>query len=95
MTQLMKQSEGQVLLQGDIDFDSVVALRNEGFALLDQQTQLAVDCSAVGRAGSAAAALFIAWLRYAKSQQKDFQLVNMPPHLQRVLKVSGLGSLIS
>lgn len=94
MTQLMKQSDGHFILHGDIDFESVVALQTEGFALLEEGGQVTVDFSQVGRTGSAAAALLIAWLRYAKTRQTDLQLTNMPAHLQRVLRVSGLGALI-
>lgn len=95
MTQLMKQSDGVVMLVGDIDFASVVALEKEGLALLQNSPALCIDFSETGRTGSAAGALLIAWLRYARAQQKVLQLRNMPLHLQRVLKVSGLGSLIS
>jgi phospholipid transport system transporter-binding protein len=94
MTQLTIQSNGHALLTGDIDFASVTALQQEGFALLAAHSELTVDFSAVGRSGSAAAALLIAWLRCAKAEQKVLHLVNMPANLQRVLRVSGLAELI-
>ncbi len=66
---------------GSINFNTVVALRNLGDAIIKTESKLCFDFKDVTHADSSALALLLAWLRLAKQQDKPLSFINLPESL--------------
>ncbi|MDQ0797815.1 STAS domain-containing protein [Streptomyces sp. B1I3] len=80
---------------GEIDVDSVPALRTRALEVIRQgRPHLVLDVAAVGFCDSSGLNAMIAILRYAKDRHGSLSLAGAPPHLTRLLDVTGVGDLI-
>ncbi|MEU1125411.1 STAS domain-containing protein [Streptomyces sp. NPDC005899] len=80
---------------GEIDVDSAPALRTKALELIRQgRAHLVLDLAAVGFCDSSGLNAMIAILRYAKDRHGSLSLAGSPPHVTRLLDVTGVGELI-
>ncbi len=81
---------------GDLSFDSVVEVEQEGFTVINEGgKQVSLDLSQVQACSSAAMALLLSWLRYASKQQKSLVFSGMPASLRAMIKGAQLDSLFT
>jgi phospholipid transport system transporter-binding protein len=78
-------------VSGDITPDNVVAIRNEGDRLINQQNQhLVVDLSGLGAAHSVVLSMLLCWMRLARSRKQQLCLEGAGERLRSLAALSGL-----
>jgi phospholipid transport system transporter-binding protein len=85
---------GSYRLQGPLVFDSVPDLYAGLVGKLRESGDLTIDLSGVTRADSAGMALLVEWQRLARAEGGKVKLVNMPPQVVRMVRVTGLEELL-
>jgi len=95
MSCTLRQLENQHwLLEGEIDFHSVIALRDAGEALLREADQaLQFDFSGVRQTNTAALSLLLCWSRLAQQRGLTVGFHRLPAELHSMAAVSELESL--
>lgn len=87
---------GQLKVQGELDFSTVLKVRRAGEQLIAVGPEtIEVDFSGVHASGSAAVSLMMCWLRAACRDSKAIHFTGLPEPLQRVIAVSGLSEHLS
>ncbi|MFI2781288.1 STAS domain-containing protein [Streptomyces sp. ALB3] len=80
---------------GEIDVDSAPVLRTRALELIRQgRPHLVLDMAPVGFCDSSGLNTMISILRYAKDRHGSLTLAAPPPHLTRLLDVTGVAELI-
>lgn len=91
----MYLEDGQARVEGQIDYHTVVHLRDEGEAMMRQHpADLTIDFAAVDKVNTAALALLLSWQRTAKELGQDLHFINVPPSLTAIAQMSDLESLL-
>lgn len=93
-SQLIKESDDCYCVQGSLTFDTVDALYKESLPLFRPLKVLTFNLSGVTTFDSAAMALLLAWLRYAKAQRKVVAFRQAPVELESLLKENKLDGII-
>lgn len=83
-----------LVVSGDINFETAVGLWDESLPLLSNCKQLSFDFSQVKSVNSAALALLLEWLKYAKEQNKLVSFNQLPQQLFSIAKVAGVEKLL-
>jgi phospholipid transport system transporter-binding protein len=95
MTVLEQQSDGRMLLTGELSFTTVLTLLQQGLNYLKSHQQDCIfDLSAVSYSNSAGLALLMAWFRAAQQQQKRLTFVALPQQLMAMVKVTDLQEIL-
>ena len=83
-----------LMLSGELTFDTVNSVRQQGMGLLSSDGPDIIDLKGVTHSDSAGIALLLEWLREAKRLNKHIHFINMPQQMQAIAKVSGLQELL-
>lgn len=95
-SQLVEQSPANWLVKGDINFDSVIALRRQGVDAVRQASPVCrFDFSGVGSVNTMALSLILCWSRAAKQAGIELQLSHVPAALHAIAELSDLQSLLA
>lgn len=86
--------EGRYQVSGRLGFETVPEIWKKSLAVLDDGAASVIDLGAVTQVDSAALALVIEWLRWARSHGKQLGLVNMPEALRALARISEVESLL-
>ena len=93
--QLVENEDGSWLLQGELDFDSVLSvLQHAGVNMLGKSPRR-VDLKGVSRADSAGLALLVEWLRESEIAGNSIEFVNVPAQLLSIARVCGLDDILA
>jgi phospholipid transport system transporter-binding protein len=84
---------GCIQVSGALNFATVSDLWNESLAYLNKESELKFDFAGVTQANSAALALLLEWVKFAKQRGKSISFYQLPEQLQSIAKVSGVGGL--
>lgn len=87
-------NQGCLFVSGNLDFKTVVNLWAESLPLLLQCRELKFDLSGVAHANSAAIALLLEWLKYAKQYHKSIIFSGLPSQLRSIAAVLGVEKLL-
>jgi phospholipid transport system transporter-binding protein len=91
---LTEQQPGSWLLTGDINFNTVVGLRQAGINAIGQGHPVCrFDFAGVGSVNTMALSLILCWLRAAKQVGVELQLSHIPSELRAIAELSDLQSL--
>lgn len=92
---LIRVSDNQLAISGDMLFASATRLRSEGQKLIPGMAdRISVDLSQVGRVGSVGISVLMCWLRMAQVLGKTLVFVNAPDDMLDVSRVSSLDTVI-
>ncbi len=95
MAQIEALSSTKLQVSGDLEFENVVQLKQQGESLLSTISgNCEIDLSKVGQAGSAALSLLLSWLRFAESRNVRLDFLHVPENLLGVAQVSELDSVL-
>lgn len=83
-----------LLVSGDINFETVVSIWNDSLPLFSHCQNLSFDFSNVTTANSAALALLLEWIKYAKIQNKSISFQHLPGQLISIAKLAGMEQLL-
>lgn len=93
--QIEKHQHGVFGVIGELSFDSVVHVEQEGFEALGKaDTQVVFDLSGVTQCSSAALALLLSWLRKAQALDVDLRFKSPPEQLVSLINSAQLNELI-
>ncbi len=92
---LEKRSDTHIALCGEIHFDNVQTLWQNGLHFLKTMTKIIVDLEGVKSGDSTLLALCVAWLRTANSQRTQIQFINLPSFMQDVALVYEIDKVLT
>ncbi len=93
--QLIEQAPGCWLVSGDINFESVIELRQLGIDAIGQSNPVCqFDFTGVGSVNTMALSLILCWSRAAKRAGVELQLSHIPSELRAIAELSDLQSLV-
>lgn len=87
-------NERLLQVAGDINFMTAVTLWNHSVPLLAKCKDLTFDFSQVADSNSAALALLLEWLKYAKRERKTICFQHLPAKMLSVARVAGIDKLL-
>ena len=94
--QIERRKEDYYGVVGDLTFESVVSVEAEGYtAIRTGGDSITLDLSHVGVCSSAAVALLLSWLRYARARQKTLLFSGLPASLLAMIRRAELESIIT
>jgi phospholipid transport system transporter-binding protein len=83
-------------IDGTLCIQTVAEMEIKGRQMIDAAPQeLNVDLSGVSKSDSTGVALLIAWLRYARQNQKRIIFQNLPEKMMDNVRVSGLEAVLA
>lgn len=86
--------EGQLVVTGTLDFETVPALLAEGDAYLAPGARLLVDLRGVSHTNSAGLAMLVAWLRWARERGAELRFAHLPEQMQAAARVTGVAEIL-
>lgn len=86
--------EGHYALEGELTFDTVPGLAQQGERVFGDCPSLALDLGKVTRADSAGLALLVEWLRRARDCGQDVRYSNIPEQMLAMARASGLDQVL-
>lgn len=94
----MEKSSSGFLVRGELNFDNLSALCQQGEALLrfcaSDKKICVVDFSDMQEFNASALALMLAWFRFAKQHDVSLTFTRLSISLQRMLETFGLTQLL-
>ena len=77
-----------------VEFENLTEVRADGEVYIDDHDPGKFDLSALRESNSAAAALLVAWFRYAHRHDKKVTFVGVPAALGNILEVTELAAVL-
>ena len=85
----------KLIVSGHLDFKKVPLLFEQSLPLMANLNNLWIDFSDTDSVSSSAAlALLVEWIKYAKKTGKSLKLTRLPEQLNLLIKIAGLQELI-
>jgi len=81
-------------VNGSIDFYNVVSLWQKGLMSINTLDKIKIDLKGLLNSDSSGLALFTAWVRAARAQNKEIVFINMPGFMQDISRVCGLDGVL-
>ena len=85
---------GNLRVNGNIDFTNVVKLRALGYDFIAKQDSVIFDLTNITIGDNSILSLLISWLRYAKKLRKSLGFVNLPQQLVDMARLCNLDSIL-
>ncbi|MDQ5847479.1 MAG: STAS domain-containing protein [Pseudomonadota bacterium] len=90
---MIRREGARMTLSGPVTLADVAGLLEEGRRHLEEGVST-VDLSEVTDMDSGLLALLLAWLRDAKTRQRDLAFANLPEALRTIARLYGVDSLL-
>ena len=91
---IRRGADDRLVVEGELDFTTVVALLGDAQPLLEAGTDVRIDLQGITRSDSAGLALLIEWMRTAQRLDKAIQFLNIPPQMLDIARVSSLDQVL-
>jgi len=92
----LEKREDKLILKGNIHFDNVFQIYQKGVQLIPSfPSRVAIDLEGLQLCDSSSLALLTGWMRLSHSQNKSFDLLNVPAFLMNIIKVCGLEGVLT
>lgn len=82
-----------ILIKGSLTFATITNLIGREPELLNEMDTIKIDLSSASKIDSAGLALLIHWKNFLKKQRKDLKFVNIPPQIQAMIDIRGIGGV--
>lgn len=89
-SQIQEMADGQFLISGDLDFQTVPRVLSASQSLFANSQKLIIDLSGVNSSNSAGLALLIEWMRFAESRNCSIKFLNLPEQMRQVAQLCGV-----
>ncbi len=93
MSATIVDNNGKLILSGELNFETIVALWKQSLPLLAKHSQIEIDLSKVTASNSGGLALLLEWLKLGKRENKTIRFSGMPDQLKSIAHVAGIESL--
>jgi len=87
---IIKESAGHIVIDGDLTFATIDKQTLKSFSFLNTSKEITIDLSRVSSTDSAGLALMIEWIRYSRQNRTQLSFKNIPEQLLNLAKLSGL-----
>ncbi|MFP5384408.1 MAG: lipid asymmetry maintenance protein MlaB [Gammaproteobacteria bacterium] len=96
MAEVRAAGNDRIEVAGDLLFGDAVAARDAGRALIAGMSvpEVTVSLAALGRVSSVSAVVLVEWQRCVAATGKQLKVVDVPPKLAGILRLSGLEELL-
>jgi phospholipid transport system transporter-binding protein len=85
---------GAFAIRGDLTFETIAAVLAASQSLFAAHQRIEIDLSEVAQADSAAVALLLEWLSWARGFDRQIQYQNIPPQILAIAQISGVAELL-
>ena len=86
-----RQEQGIYAVEGELNMQSVPVISKKMFELMRSEKQnFTLDLSSVSRSDSAGVALLVEAMQFAKANDVELSLSNLPQQMQDIAGISGL-----
>lgn len=85
---MITDQDNELVVSGNLNFASVVDLWQKSLPMISAKKELVFNLSHVSSANSAALALLIEWIKYAKKNSKQIRFLHIPPQLLAIASVA-------
>ena len=86
--------DGRYRVSGQLGFETVPEVWRKSRAVLNDGAASVIDLGAVTQVDSAALALVIEWMRWARTHDRQLEVVNIPEALRALARISEVENLI-
>lgn len=96
MGEVRALTDGRLAVTGDLLFQDAVSVCAAGRALIAgmQASRIEVTLAGLARVSSVSAVVLVDWRRAAAGLGKQLVVLDLPPHLVGILRVSGLDEVL-
>jgi len=91
---IRRGADDRLVVEGELDFTTVVALLGDAQPLFDAGSEVRIDLQGITRSDSAGLALLIEWMRTAQRLGKAIKFLNIPPQMLDIARVSSLDQVL-
>jgi phospholipid transport system transporter-binding protein len=92
---LKELGEGRFELQGPLTFATVTSALEQSRHPFAKYDRLTVDLSGVDAADSAALALLLEWINWARHYVREIRFEHIPPQILAIARISEVAELLS
>jgi len=85
---------GAFAIRGDLTFETIAAVLAASQSLFAAHQHIEIDMSEVAQADSAAVALLLEWLSWARGFDRQIQYQNIPQQILAIAQISGIAELL-
>ena len=90
---MIRRDGGRILVSGPVTLANVAAVLDEGRRHFDEGVRI-VDLGEVSEMDSSLLAAMLAWLRDAKSRERELVFTNLPESLRTIARLYGVDTLL-
>ncbi|TAK85952.1 MAG: anti-sigma factor antagonist [Betaproteobacteria bacterium] len=90
---MIRREGRRILISGPVTLANVAAVLDEGRRHLEEGVRT-VDLAEVSEMDSSLLALMLAWLREAKSRNRELAFANLPESLRTIARLYGVDGLL-
>jgi phospholipid transport system transporter-binding protein len=90
---VIRRDGGRILVSGPVTLANVAAVLDEGRRHFDEGVRT-VDLGEVTEMDSSLLAAMLAWLRDAKSRERELVFTNLPESLRTIARLYGVDTLL-
>ena len=90
---MIRRDGGRILVSGPVTLANVAAVLDEGRRHFDEGVRT-VDLGEVTEMDSSLLAAMLAWLRDAKSRERELVFTNLPESLRTIARLYGVDTLL-
>jgi phospholipid transport system transporter-binding protein len=90
---VIRRDGGRILVSGPVTLANVAAVLDEGRRHFDEGVRI-VDLGEVSEMDSSLLAAMLAWLRDAKSRERELVFTNLPESLRTIARLYGVDTLL-
>lgn len=84
----------EIMVIGVINFNNVSSILNQGITMIGGLDNIKVNLKELSQTDSSGLALFVAWVKVAKEQNKKIVFTNVPGFVKDISRVYGLDEVL-
>jgi phospholipid transport system transporter-binding protein len=94
-TATVRDENNSLYVSGNLNFQTVKTVWEESLPFITRYQKLNFNFSGVTQVNSAALALLLEWLQYAKKHQKPIFFTQLPAQLKSIASVAGIEPMLT
>lgn len=93
--EIVTVGEGRFALRGDLTFDTVAALMEQGQKRFTAHSRIIIDMTDVAGSDSAGLALLMEWVSWANHSVREIRYENVPERLVNIAAISEVENMLT
>ncbi|MEM7765659.1 MAG: STAS domain-containing protein [Pseudomonadota bacterium] len=92
---LSDEGDGHFAIKGELTFDTVGRLLDDGQKRFEEHSRITVDLAEVADADSAGLALLLEWVTWANHTVREINYLNVPQRVTNIASISEVDGLLN